>query len=455
MKKLSLAVGIAAALLPRPALAVDAFYWLMEPPVVLASAPPTALLTVRVPAPLPTAVTFEPATGTAPRPLTPLGADTWQIEIPPAELLFGYLPDDVNRNFVGRVRVTTGAGDSLLAIFANVFDAQIPPVGVRTLAPDVRCSPHVVNVVLRGADPLGTTSAEESALRRQAIRRLYQLFPDRYDMVNVVLALPRRTENRSHFGVKNQVTGIGLPVFDNTASYGSAGRLLGVNQFPLDDFFDLTEGGVHEIGHQWINFLHQPLLAAGVPHWPPSDMAHDVMGFSIGGPGGQGGTFGFVLVFQSPGQYLVQASPVTREYSSLDLYLMGLLPPASVPPFVVTTAPIGDIVHGAIVPGTVVTVDEVIASDGPRVPPAAPSMSLKTATIVITRQRPLTRAEMAFYDYFAARGESTVPVPFSLGFAKGTAKPFAVATRGMGSLDAKVECPLPRPAPRTPPPSIR
>jgi hypothetical protein len=78
-----------------------------------------------------------------------------------------------------------------------------------------------------------------------------------------------------------------------------------------------------------------------------------------------------VLVFQSPGQYLVQSSPITREYSSLDLYLMGLLPPASVPPFVVTTAPIGDIVHGAIVPGTVVTVDDVIAS-GPRVPPAAP-----------------------------------------------------------------------------------
>ena len=49
----------------------------------------------------------------------------------------------------------------------------------------------------------------------------------------------------------------------------------------------------------------------------------------------------------------------------------------------------------------------------------------------------------------AARGESTVPVPYALGFARGTAKPFRVATRGMGTLDAKVGCPLVRPTPRT------
>src|SRR6185295_2035282 len=109
---------------------------------------------------------------------------------------------------------------------------------------------------------------------------------------------------------------------------------------------DLTEGGVHEIGHQWINSLDQPLLATGAPHWPPSDMAHGVMGFSIP-PSGQGGAFPFVLVFQSPGLYLVQSAPVTREYTPLDLYLMGLLAPAAVPPFVVTTAAIGDIFPGA------------------------------------------------------------------------------------------------------------
>ena len=42
MKTLTLACGLAAALLPRPALAVDAFYWLVQPPVVLAAAPEPA-----------------------------------------------------------------------------------------------------------------------------------------------------------------------------------------------------------------------------------------------------------------------------------------------------------------------------------------------------------------------------------------------------------------------------
>jgi hypothetical protein len=200
------------------------------------------------------------------------------------------------------------------------------------------------------------------------------------------------------------------------------------------------------MGHQWINSLDHPLLATGIPHWPPSDMAHDVMGFSLAS--GAGGSFPYKLVFQSPGLYRVQSSPVTREYSALDLYLMGLLPPAEVPPFVVTTAPIGDIVDGAIVPGTALTIDDVIAVEGPRVPPAAPSLTLKVATVVVTRRRPLTRAEMAYFDYFAARGESAVELPFALGFETGTAKPFRVATRGMGTLDAKVGCPLPRATPR-------
>jgi hypothetical protein len=451
MKTLLVAGGIALVLAPAPASAqaVDAFYWLMEPPVVLASAPEPVLLTVRAPAPLPTAVTFEPATG-APRAMTAVGPDTWQVEISPTELLFGYLPDDVNRNFAGFVRFTVpGFPDALHNVFVNVLDAQIAPVGVRTLSPDLRCSPHVVNVHVPGADPLGTTVAQEEELRRQAIRRLYQVFPDAFDMVNVVLTLPRRSENRTHVPVKNQVSGIGMSIFDNSAFFGSAGRLLGINRFPLDSVFDLTTtGAVHEIGHQWINWLDHPLLVTGMPHWPPSDMARGVMGLSIPGTG-VGGSFPYQFVFQSPGTYLVQSAPVTREFSPLDLYLMGLLPPASVPPFVVSTAPIGDIVPGAIVPGIALTIDEVIASEGPRVPPAVPSLALRLATIVVTRERPLTRAEMAFFDHFAARAELTVSVPFAEGFEKGIAKPFRLATGGRGTLDAKVGCPLPRPTPRT------
>jgi hypothetical protein len=41
---------------------------------------------------------------------------------------------------------------------------------------------------------------------------------------------------------------------------------------------------------------------------------------------------------------------------------------------------------------------------------------------------------MALFDHFAARGEATSPLPFSFGLAKGTTKPFFVATQGLGRL---------------------
>ena len=50
---------------------------------------------------------------------------------------------------------------------------------------------------------------------------------------------------------------------------------------------------------------------------------------------------------------------------------------------------------------------------------------------------------MALLDYFAARGESTTPLPFTSGLARGTTKPFFVATRGIGSVDFRLE-PTPR-----------
>ena len=43
--------------------------------------------------------------------------------------------------------------------------------------------------------------------------------------------------------------------------------------------------------------------------------------------------------------------------------------------------------------------------------------------------------------YFAARGEATTSLPFTAGFARGTTKPFYVATRGLGHVDLRLEHP--------------
>ena len=55
----------------------------------------------------------------------------------------------------------------------------------------------------------------------------------------------------------------------------------------------------------------------------------------------------------------------------------------------------------------------------------------------------VTDDEMAMLEYFAARGESDVALPFTSGLARGTTKPFSVATRGIGHVDLRLEA-LPR-----------
>jgi hypothetical protein len=81
------------------------------------------------------------------------------------------------------------------------------------------------------------------------------------------------------------------------------------------------------------------------------------------------------------------------------------------------------------------TVQDVIAAHGPRVPayPNAPSR-FTMATLLVSMDRLLSAREMSFFEFFAARGEATSPVSYSSGFARGTAKPFAVATAGRGTL---------------------
>src|SRR5262249_45024224 len=145
-----------------------------------------------------------------------------------------------------------------------------------------------------------------------------------------LISSPERIGNRDHFQVKNTVTGTGVGQIDSTARYGSKGRLQGISRFPEPGFYDGAETGfIHELGHQWINFLSFAPLAQGIPHWPLSSMASGGMGFSVGGTGGEGGTFACNVVTQDGVTTLVQrvGGP---SYGDFELYLMGLIPPTEV-----------------------------------------------------------------------------------------------------------------------------
>ena len=413
----------------------------VEPAVIPSNSSSGAVVTVRTDLPASSVVIDLEAGGTVP--FLAINSTTFSAALTPAQLLFDYLPDDVNRNLVGFIKVTgaTQEETDVKNFFVNVDDSSVTDVQVVTSASDMRCAPHVVNLLVPAGDPSElweTLHGQEESI----LTRFYEEFGDDYDFANVIYLHPDSFLNRDHFAVKNDVSGIGQPLIDQTAQYGSAGALRGITRFPLDTVFDLAEPGAqHELGHQWINFLvGPPLLAGGSPHWPPSQLARGLMGATIPATGA-GGTFPFDIVQTATGFELV-ASPPTGLYTQLDLYLMGFVESTAVPAFLVLDPPGQTLAVGPVMTSPI-TVNDVIAVHGARNPSAASAPKhFRMATIVVTRTGFLTNRQLAFFDHFAARGEATAPVTFASGFQKGIANPFAVAAPG-GSLDTSLTCPIP------------
>jgi hypothetical protein len=366
--------------------------------------------------------------------LTSGGSGRFTTSVPASALLFDYHSDDVNHHFVGFLRLLDGGGAVLATynLFIGVIDDRVPQPVVQNLPNNARRTARILNILrpAAGQDIVSITND------------FYRYFPDRFDFIDVVFSLPSFFQNRYHFAVKNEVTGIGQPILHNGAAYGSAGKLLGISVFPLDTLFDAAETAFsHELGHQWINFTKNPLLQPG-PHWPLSTMAHGVMGFNI--PGSNvGGDFPFLIQQQAGGTYQFVSDPKTREFDDFDLYLMGLMTPAEVSPGLVLSNQSQTPCHQCPVQGSVITfhIEQLIASDGTRLPAASWPRSFHAATVVVTRDRLLTDDEMAYFEYFAARGESRDPLPFTSGFERGTTKPLYLATRDRATIDLQLDPP--------------
>jgi hypothetical protein len=361
----------------------------------------------------------------------------WSVQIS-ANLAVGNLqPADVFRKFVGFVDVFEGATrTSRVFVLTQVWTPEIGDVAIVNAGPQAQYSNHVVNLV----DPTTFASGANADFRALA-RRFYSVFPDQFDFLDVVFEASL-VANRYHFGVRNPVSGIGSNLFDQSGDYGSTGRLLGLTIYPSSDFFDGgQEAHSHEIGHQWINFLSQPSLATGVPHWPLSSLANGLMGFSIPGSNA-GGDYGCRLTPIAQG---IQLTPFSgaRTYTDLDLYLMGLKPAAQVADHYVWTNQQAAANQNCL--GVVgynlfkkVTINDVIAAAGPR-SPAHPNAQrdFKVGVIVLSTAK-LPPEAMAFYNWFAQRVEARAALDVHQGLYVGKGNPFYVATSGAGSMTARL-----------------
>ena len=67
------------------------------------------------------------------------GDGIYTVTLGATDLLYGFTPDDVHRNFVGYLRLYRGREVRVqYNIFADILTADVPPVGIRRLSRSCR-----------------------------------------------------------------------------------------------------------------------------------------------------------------------------------------------------------------------------------------------------------------------------------------------------------------------------
>ncbi len=256
-------------------------------------------------------------------------------------------------------------------------------------------------------NPDGTTNAGP----RQAIaKEFYRLHKDEYDFLviftNFDFTMPEPEAVAFYTGVKNDTQGIGKPIFDKSAFYGSNGKLQGTIDMgsisnlamdPLDPHFEHTLDTLsHEMMHRWAAYarfrnpdgsLNTGLLGREGSHW--SFLLSTDASLMYGN------------TWQDNGDGTFTSVKGRKYYSPLDLYLMGFIDRAQVPAMLLIDNPDIDPKRvselGVTIQGTSrhISIDDIIAAEGERIPaPGDSQKSFRAAFIYITDPGTFTGDEL-------------------------------------------------------------
>lgn len=235
------------------------------------------------------------------------------------------------------------------------------------------------------------------------VKDIYATFRDEFDFIFLVLNESRTPPGLGYAGmlrpVSNQVSGLGQDLFDESAEYGSGGRLKSVMALAVNSVI-MGNLSLHELMHNWGNFgiktagFDSTAGAGSIneyrPHW----------GFTGGsGPGVLGGFRQDSLVSNVDGnpkryrvaRFLPHDGANSVPFNQMELYLAGFIPLSQVAPFDVFR----DITafEGYPLPQFFFEADTRIRYDsarilselGPRVPSVATSQkSFRLLTVVLT-----------------------------------------------------------------------
>jgi hypothetical protein len=271
-------------------------------------------------------------------------------------------------------------------------------------------------------------------------RRFLATHPDEFEQLVVYTTRPLNPLPGSlafEVNVRNDVRGIGLsPDLDESPAWGSSGVLASVAYMDaIDQYLEVDGFEIlgHEVGHRWLARLlfrdgrgrsSKALLGRGLVHWSFFfDTQASVMeGNAIADRGG--GRF--------------ETVDITRGYSALDQYAMGLRAPEEVPPFFYVEDPDNFRPNrafrfsstpevGISFTGTrrEVRIEDVVAELGPRQPEAARAPRLLRQAFVLVadeiapategRRAAVARIRTRFGPYYRqatdGRGEADSTLP--------------------------------------------
>jgi hypothetical protein len=340
------------------------------------------------------------------------------------------------------VQLRIGSDGNLDFIYGTTVSATAAVVGVSPGATGifkaVDVSQAATTPTTGGSGAVGERFSQSQELDFVALgRRFYQSHPDDFDQF-VIFANARTTERgvfAFEFTVANEVSGIGVDIYDSSRDFGSAGRLRSiVNMDALFKYPDdprqkfLGENNTlsilgQECGHRWLAYMQfrdgttnsDELLGRDQSHWSfffDSD-ASNMEGNDITDNGNG--------AFRTVG--------AVSQYCALDQYAMGLRPASEVPPMFLVRGANGSAEDapriGVDLRGTRkdVRIEDVINAMGPRVPSAASAQkNFREAFIYIVTQARETGDELAKLERIRSGWEEF----------------FSDSTGRRGSMDARI-----------------
>lgn len=281
------------------------------------------------------------------------------------------------------------------------------------------------------------------AKREALVQEIYQKFDDKFDFIFFILNETSRPANLPYagelIGISNVVTGIGLPIYNNAAAYGSLGKLKSVMALTSKESL-LYGPSLHELAHNWANFIIDTKGWNGSAEYDIG--AH--WGFTGGNTKGQLGGFQESTlqtnIGGNPDKYSVGSfygianGGNSVPYTDLELYLMGMIPLTEVANFDVfrglsQVSTVGSNIE--FTASTRVTYDNAkILSDagGARNPTYVTSQKNFRLLVVILTPTSLTSTEWNTFDDQSEK--------FGRSSSDGmTIYNFWEATRGLGTLE--------------------